>query len=541
MTSTALGRLPDGRRAVLSMGVDVTERKRNEAAMHDSEERYRLLFASNPNPMWVYDLNSLMFLEVNEAAISKYGYSREEFLAMTIAEIRPPEEVPRMLAAIAAVQDASNSPGVWRHRCKDGTVIDAEVNTHGVTFEGRSARLVLANDITERLRAEEGREAAEVALRQAQKMEVVGRLAGGVAHDFNNMLSVILGYTDQAIQILPPDHELQPSLEQIMIAGKRSADLTRQLLTFSRKQVILPRVVDLNQVLADHQKMLGRLIGEHIDLRFAPADSLWPVRIDPVQVNQVLANLAVNARDAIDEVGALRVATANVTIAPEDLTTVADAEPGEYVQIVVADSGSGMDAATLEQIFEPFFTTKEEGKGTGLGLATVYGIVKQNNGFLRVESTPGMGTTFYIYLPRYAGDVDPQDIAPKSVAARGVETILIVEDEALILTLTRKALIRQGYQVLCAESPSEACRICEEHPGQIDLLLSDLIMPEMNGRELSNRIHTMRPSIRTIFMSGYTADLIASQGILEEGVDFLQKPFPMETLAAKVREVLERS
>lgn len=539
-SSTALGKLPDGRRAVISMAVDITERKRSEVELRESEERYRLLFASNPNPMWVYDLDTLAFLEVNDAAVRHYGYSREEFLSMTIGDIRPPEELPRMYSVLAEDHQTSMAAGVWKHRRKDGKLLDVEVRTHSLRFEGRRARLALANDITDRLQAEAGREIAEVALRQAQKMEVVGRLAGGVAHDFNNMLSVILGYTDQVMQSLPADHELQASLDQIMIAGKRSADLTRQLLTFSRKQVIVPRVVDLNQVLSDHRKMLGRLIGEHIDLRFEPASNLWPVRIDPVQVNQVLANLAVNARDAIGDVGALRIATANVAITEDEIGPLADAAPGEYVLIVVADSGSGMDAETLNQIFEPFFTTKEEGKGTGLGLATVYGIVRQNEGFVRVESTLGKGSTFYVYLPRYRGAEEPKAVTPDNESSRGIETVLIVEDEQLILALSKKALARQGYHVLSADAPLKALRICEEYEGEIDLLLSDLIMPEMNGRELSNRITAARPGIRTIFMSGYTADLIASQGILEPGVDFLQKPFPLETLAAKVREVLDR-
>ena len=327
----------------------------------------------------------------------------------------------------------------------------------------------------------------------------------------------------------------------MITAGERARDLIGKMLAFSRDT---PREtgasMDVAALVREVTTLLASVIPSSITIAVDVANQVPRVQLGATDLHQVLVNLAVNARDAMGESGRLDIAVAATRRDHDVCVTCHEIIDGDYVEIVCRDTGSGMDEALMKRIFEPFFTTKEEGKGTGLGLATVYGIVKQTNGFLRVESTPGMGSTFYVYLPRYQGEVESMDTTPKPLAARGVETILIVEDEALILTLTRKALARQGYQVLCAESPTEACRICEEHSGAIDLLLSDLIMPEMNGRELSHRIHAMRPGIRTIFMSGYTADLIASQGVLEEGVEFLQKPFPMETLAAKVREVPDR-
>ncbi len=382
-------------------------------------------------------------------------------------------------------------------------------------------------------------EALEAQLRQAQKMEAVGRLAGGVAHDFNNMLAVIAGHADMALEQTTADSPLHADLLAIQKAAQRSADLTRQLLAFARKQTIAPRVLDLNDTIAGMLKMLVRLIGEDIDLLWKPTEPLWPVKMDPAQIDQILANLVVNARDAVDGVGKITIETAQAAFDESYCETHADFIPGEYVLLAVSDNGCGMDKAVLAQIFDPFFTTKPRGRGTGLGLATVYGIVKQNQGFINVYSEPGIGTTFRIYLPRRADEAVDGSVAPPPVAAlTGVETVLLVEDEAALLKLSARLLQRLGYTVLTANGPNQALRLAETHEGVIHLLLTDVIMPDMSGRELWQRLSALRPQLRCLFMSGYTANVIAHHGVLDDGVHFLQKPFSREALAAKLREVL---
>ena len=399
------------------------------------------------------------------------------------------------------------------------------------------------HDVTELRRAEQDQEKLRDQLLQAQKMESVGRLAGGVAHDFNNMLNVILGHADLALTEIDGTDPLHEHLEQITQSAQRSADLTRQLLAFARKQTATPRVLDLDGTVSSMLKMLGRLIGEDVELLWRPASDPARVFIDPAQVDQLLANLCVNARDAIGQgPGRISIETGTVAFDEEYCAVHSGFRPGEYVSLVVSDDGCGMDRDTLESIFEPFYTTKEPGEGTGLGLATVYGIVKQNEGFINVYSEPDQGTTFRIYLPRHAagGETDAQATPMGAPDARGDETIMIVEDEAAILELTRTMLERHGYEVITAGTPSEAIRIARSHGQPIDLLITDVVMPEMNGRDLVEQALAHHPGLAHVFMSGYTADVIAHQGVLDEGVDFIQKPFSAANLAAKVREVLDR-
>jgi PAS domain S-box-containing protein len=390
-------------------------------------------------------------------------------------------------------------------------------------------------NITSRKRAEDEKDALERQLQHAMKMQSVGRLAGGVAHDFNNMLGVILGNAGLAMDELGAAHPVQQDLLEIKKAAERSADLTRQLLAFARKQTIAPRVLDLNATITSLLSMLPRLIGEDVRVSFTAAPQLWLVRIDPSQVDQILTNLCVNARDAIEDVGTIAIATANHVGAESP-----GAPPGDYVKVTVRDDGAGMSAEVLAQIFEPFFTTKPLGTGTGLGLATVHGAVKQNQGFLQVTSEVGRGTAFEIYLPRHVSRPESQRTqAPVLDAQRGGETILVVEDEPAILDITTRQLTSQGYTVLRASGPLEALRLAREHVGELDLLLSDVVMPEMNGRQLAQTLRALFPKVKLIFMSGYTADVIATRGVLDEGVNFIQKPFTRNELAAKVREALD--
>jgi nitrogen-specific signal transduction histidine kinase/ActR/RegA family two-component response regulator len=395
-------------------------------------------------------------------------------------------------------------------------------------------------DITERKRAEEEKAKLEAQLQQAQKMESVGRLAGGVAHDFNNMLSAILGHAELALDQVDPARPLQAHLQEIQKAARRSADLTRQLLAFARKQTVQPKVLDLNETVESMLKMLQRLIGEDIQLTWQPEANLWPVRVDPSQIDQILANLCVNARDAISGVGKMTIETGNSALDEAYCAEHAGFSPGEYVRLTVSDDGCGMDRETLAHIFEPFYTTKGVGEGTGLGLATVYGIVKQNNGFINAYSEPGQGTTFTIYLPRQVAKAEQaREEGPAEPVARGHETILLVEDEPVILELTKMLLERLGYAVLAAGTPGEALRLARKQAGEIHLVMTDVVMPEMNGRDLAKNLLSLYPSLKRLFMSGYTANVIAHHGVLDPGVHFIQKPFSIKELADKVREALD--
>ncbi len=407
---------------------------------------------------------------------------------------------------------------------------------------GEEQLLLLLTDISESKKAEEERQKLQAQLQQAQKIEAVGQLAGGVAHDYNNELSVIIGFTELAMEDLDPIEERYGHLKEVLSAAHRSADITRQLLAFARKQTVAPKVLDLNATIANMLKMLKRLIGEGIDLSWMPGTDVWSIKIDPYQIDQILANLCVNARDAIENVGKISIETKNLSFDKSYCADHAEFAPGEYVLLAISDDGSGMTAETMKKIFEPFFTTKALNQGTGLGLATVHGIVKQNNGVINVYSEPAKGTTFKIYLPRYKGQsVEILSKSTSTIPSGHGETILLVEDDISILNLQQKILEEMGYDVLAANSPNEAITLAEERADEISLLLTDVVMPEMNGRELSVQLQLLCPQIKTIYMSGYTANVIAHHGVLEEGVSFISKPFTKQELASKVRETLDSS
>jgi len=379
----------------------------------------------------------------------------------------------------------------------------------------------------------------EAQLWQSQKLEAIGRLAGGVAHDFNNLLMGIMGYVELCRERVPTDSPIRQWLDEIMQGAQRSADLTRQLLAFARKQTVEPRVIDLNEAVAGMLKLLRGLIGEDISLAWVPACEVWPIRVDPGQIDQILANLCINARDAVSGTGRITIETQNASIDADYCAGHAEAVSGEHVVLAVSDNGCGMDRATMERLFEPFFTTKPVGQGTGLGLATVHGIVKQNRGFISVYSEPGKGTTFRIYFPRHAQEVPAGD-TPKAVEPTpgGTEVVMVAEDEKNIRAIAALFLQALGYTVLTAPSPDDALRLAAEHAGPIHLLITDVVMPGMSGRDLAARLCETKPQMRCLYISGYTANVIAHQGVLDAGVHFLAKPFTRDALARKVREVL---
>ena len=398
----------------------------------------------------------------------------------------------------------------------------------------------MTTEITEIRQAQREKEHLQEKLVQAQKMESIGRLAGGVAHDFNNMLSVILGHAELALQETKPEDKLHASLRRIRQAAERSADLTRQLLAFARKQTTTPRVLDLSGTVAGLLEMLRRLIGEGVELLWQPGKEPLPVRMDPSQIDQILVNLCINARDAIDGAGRVTITTDGQRLGESSRDTHPEARPGEYAVLSVSDDGCGMDADILTHLFEPFFTTKTVGRGTGLGLATVYGIVQQNGGFITVASELGVGTTLRIFIPRWQGEVEDMGVrAAESTAPRGTETILLVEDEPMILDLARTMLAQLGYRVLAAPTPGEAIRLAREHAGELHLVVTDVVMPEMNGRDLAEGLLVLSPGLKALFMSGYTADVIAHHGVLDKGMHFIQKPFTLAELALCVRHALD--
>ena len=371
-------------------------------------------------------------------------------------------------------------------------------------------------------------------------MESVGRLAGGVAHDFNNMMGIVVGYTELALERVDPSQAVYANLVEILNAGNRAADLTRQLLAFARKQTIIPKVMDLNNTLENMLSMLKRVVGEDVQLKWSPGEKIWRVKMDPSQVDQILANLCVNARDAITGVGQITIETQNATFDEEYCSENPEFQPGQYVQLTVSDNGHGIEKEILDKIFEPFFTTKELGKGTGLGLSTIYGIVQQNSGFINLTSEVGSGTTFRIYIPRYRGEHAGASENNTGDLSIGQECVLLVEDEPSFLKLCKSMLEKLGYQVLSANSPKQAIEIVQNHAGEFDLLITDLIMPEMTGRELSDKLQTIKPGFKRLFMSGYTADIIDTQNIQDDNLCFIQKPFSFKELSLKVREALEK-
>jgi two-component system cell cycle sensor histidine kinase/response regulator CckA len=654
----------EGRKIVLQTNRDMTQSRLAEKALRQSEERYRLLFESSPYPMWVYDVETLKFLAVNSASIYHYGYTREEFLSMSTIDIRPEEEVPRFLEqARSTVSELDSSTG-WKHRKKDGSVITVEITSHSLRWEGKSARLVLAHDISDRLKAEQalrrseakyrelfenandviythdlegnftslngagevvtgyteaealtmnisqvvvpeflerarqmilrkvegspptiyetqiiakngrrvpleintrliveggqpigvqgiGRDISErlaaqealrqseEQLRQSQKLEAIGILAGGMAHDFNNMLTAINGYSDLILRKISEDDPIRKNVEEIRKAGERSADLTRQLLAFSRRQIMQPMVVDLNDTVEETTSLLRRLIGEDITIDKNLSADLWRIEADPGQLAQVLMNLTINSRDAMPDGGTLLIETSNVVLDKDYASRHMAVAPGRYVMLAVSDTGVGMDEETTRRVFEPFFTTKSVGRGTGLGLSTVYGIVKQSGGNIWVYSEVGKGSTFKIYLPEANSETKTEFLEESQRELQiGSETILLVEDEPAVRGLAREILEACGYTVLEA---FDGLNALEKFEGcsSVDLLVTDVVMPRMGGRELSEKLLSRCPSMKVLFTSGYTDDAILRHGITDEGTNFLQKPFTFDALSKKVRSLLD--
>ena len=521
---------------------DISERKDSEAKLLVSEVRYRRLMFASTDGFWLADLTGKL-LEVNDAYVRMSGYSEAELLTMRVSQLEINETPEQTAAHVLAVQQHGHDRFESRHRTKDGREIEVEISLQFHDVDG--GRLVcFCRDLTELNAAKAATARLAEELDQALRLESVGRLAGGVAHDFNNMLGVILGNTELALDQLDPSDPVHQDLTEIRIAAERSAQLTRQLLTFARKQSIAPTVLQLNDVVPGTLSTLRRVIREEVSLEWRPGKELWLIAMDPSQVEQMVTNLCVNARDAIAKVGSVTISTANVVVGEAWRTAHPDAVPGEYVQLTVRDTGSGMDSVTMAQIFEPFFTTKAIGEGTGLGLASVYGAVHQNRGFITVSSVVGYGTTFAIYIPRMR---DPQSSAARTpladrqgaTARQKRETVLIVEDEPALLGLVTRALTSHGYTVLGAGTPHEALRLAQAHRAEIRLVLCDVVMPLMNGRELSQLIRAICPQSALLFMSGYPSDVIAHHGMLDENVHLIQKPFTLTDLAASVRAAID--
>jgi len=529
---------------------DVTESYRQREELRASEQQHRLLVQNLHAGVVVHAPDNQIVL-VNEQACKLFGLSLAQMLGRTALDpawrfvredetVMPLEEQPaqRVLATRQPVHGLVI--GVDRPATEDR--IWVLVNAfHELDADGQLRHVVVTFvDITGRKLAEADREKLQAQLNQAQKMESVGRLAGGVAHDFNNMLGVILGQAELAMRKLGENEPLYKSLNEIQKAALHSADLTHQLLAFARKQTVAPKVIDLNAAVERMLKLLRRLIGENIAMAWLPARHLDPVLMDPSQLDQILTNLCINARDAIPDTGKITIETGSAAFDEAYCANYVGLSPGNYLMLSVRDDGSGMDAKILNHIFEPFFTTKESGKGTGLGLATVYGIVKQNNGFINVDSKPGHGTTFTIYLPRQTTKVAP--VCEKSREQGRMKEgsiIMLVDDEPTILLVTKMMLEEMGYAVIAAGSPGEAIRLAREHHGRIDLLLTDMVMPEMNGSDLAKKLLSIYPGIRRVFMSGYAADVLDHRGVLASGVRFIQKPFSIEDLDATIRESLD--
>jgi len=504
-----------------------------------SESRFRVLVEHAPDAIVVYDATQNRFVDANANADRLFGCSREELLASGPPRfyasaqpdgLPPAESMEKMIERALAGETLLFERAVHNAEGKD---LLCEVRLARLPFTDRNLMRGSFIDITERKKLEER-------LRQSQKMESVGRLAGGIAHDFNNLLTVITGYSELMLSQLEERSPLVKEVEEIKRAGERASSLTQQLLAFSRRQVLQPRVIDLNEVVSRVEKMLRRLIGEDVELRTVPGAGLWSVKADPGQIEQVLVNLVVNARDAMPGGGVLTIETGNVFLDEEYSLGHLPAQSGHYVMLAVSDTGVGMDERTKSQVFEPFFTTKESGKGTGLGLSTVYGIVKQSGGYIWVYSEPGKGSTFKVYIPRTEEREDgPRKAVPPVEDLRGEKTVLIVEDEESILKLSCAVLGGYGYAVLAARGGEDGLRIAGKHEGEISLLLTDVVMPGMGGRELYERILQQRPKIKVLYMSGYTDKAIVRRGVLDPGTSFLQKPFSPISLARKVKEVLE--
>lgn len=519
------------------------ERRQAEEALRESEERYRTLVHTLPDAIIVID-SAGNITYASPTTLRLYGSeTKAEMLGHNILEWVHPSLHRQALDDIEIILAGGFITGkeyLLLH--KDGSVFFSEVSASCLkNSQGQVTGIIsIVRDISERKRTEEAQAKLREQLRQAQKMESIGRLAGGVAHDFNNMLTVIQGYCALMQAEIPGESSLLENLEQIQRASERASALTRQLLAFSRKQILAPTVLDLNSLVVNLRRMLEPLIGEDITLSTVLQPGLWSTTADPGQIEQVIMNLVVNARDAMPAGGKLTIETRNVQIDESYFRTHLEAPGGPCVMLVVTDTGCGMDESTQANMFEPFFTTKEPGKGTGLGLATAYGIIKQSGGNITAYSEPGQGTTFKIYLPANEMAAHSLAAAPARPAQGGHETILLVEDEAMVRSLVQSILQAEGYTVLEASHGSKALALAARHQGPIDLLLTDVVMPQMSGRELAEQLKTLRPQIKLLYMSGYTDDAVVRHGLLTAEVEYLSKPFSPNSLISKVREVLNK-
>jgi PAS domain S-box-containing protein len=536
VTKDRLARLPMAVRQAIAQHALRRREAETVGALQESEERFRALIENSMDLVAVLDAGG-RFAYASPSVGRLFGYAPTELLGENAFDYVAPADVERVRAAFrkAVAGGAAEIREEYGFRHKDGSWRTLESVVSNLLDNPAVAGIVInSRDVTER-------RTLESQFRQAQRLEAVGRLAGGVAHDFNNVLTAIAGYSDLLLEDLDARDPKRQDVEEIRAAAQRAATLTRQLLAFSRKQVLQSRVLDLNAVVQALEKMLQRLIGEDVELVFSPGADLRPVRADPGQIEQVILNLAVNARDAMPRGGKLTIETANVEL---DATYVRDhhgAVPGRYVLLAVSDTGVGMEPETRSHIFEPFFTTKEPGKGTGLGLATVYGIVKQSGGYVWVYSEPGRGATFKIYLPWVDEQVPTQHQVAAVSLVGGSETVLLAEDDPSVRDVVGEVLTQKGYRVLRAPDGQTALDLARGHLGEIQLLVTDMVMPGMAGRELAEAVAARRPGIRVLYMSGYTDDAVVRHGVLEQGMPYIQKPFSAAGLAAKVREILDRA
>ncbi len=511
------------------------ENARLHRAAQEADERYGMLFGSNPQPMWVFDVDTLGFLEVNEAAIRHYGYSGDEFLSMTIMDLLPPEDALGPPHGLERSGVHRGDVALIQHQRKDGTIVDMELVSHEMELDGRRARLVLGTDISERTRSRAALQQSEEQLRQAQRMDAAGRLAGGVAHDFNNLLTTIRGFSELLLRDLPDDYARRKDVEKIRKAADRGAQLTRQLLSFGGQPALQPRMLELNTVVTDMEGLVRRLVGADIRLITRLRPGLGEVKMDPGQLEQVLVNLVLNARDAMPAGGTLTVETGERQISSS--TRVRSVKPGRYLVLAVSDTGSGIEGESLSEVFEPFFASRGASSRSGLGLSIVYGIVKQNGGGVRVSSEPEQGTTVKVFLPRAEDDEPGSEDDGRSM--RGDETVLVVEDEDGVRELLWKILTDYGYTVLEARHGRDALTVAAGYGHPIQLLLTDVVMPEMGAGELVDQLTAQRPELRVLYISGYTSDEIMRRGVGGSDVAFIQKPFTAEDLMRKVREILE--
>lgn len=528
--------------AILSVTIDITAQIRTEKALRESEEKYRAIFDGAAEGIRIIDRQTKKFTYVNPAMCRMLGYTEDELRHMTVRDIMPPEVVALINTEIE--RHDSKNKSIFLNDIpnlkKDGTIIYTDVAlTPRIVIDGRHNSIAFSTDITEKKKAEDDIKKIEEQLRRSQKLEALGRLTGGIAHDFNNILTTIIGNADMMLMDVPKDNPMHSDLEEIKIAGDRAASLISQLLAFSRKQILQPTVMNLNDTVNDMDKMLRRIIGEDIELSTILAPDLGQVEADEGQIEQVIMNLAVNARDAMPRGGKVTIETANTDIDEAYTHDHVAIIPGPYVMLAISDTGTGMNRNVQENLFEPFFTTKSKEKGTGLGLSTVYGIVKQSNGNIYVYSEPGKGTTLKVYLPRVEKSIVKKKKAKRPKTLSGSETILVVEDNEMVGNLTMRILKQSGYRVLIAPDGREALRVLKEYEGYIHLVLTDVVMPGMSGEKLEKKLKAARPDIKVLFMSGYTDNAVVHHGLLSQGKVFLQKPFTPEDLTRKIREVLE--